>query len=325
MPKRKQTKKRTIKTKSSSQRLQNISKININIGKEFMKQMKKPRNDQVSLAPASISSTTYYPTTPQTTTLLEAPNRNYANVPEPLRRNIYATLPAVMNPVKTAPVVNGSAKDPQPVPNAPIVVDTNPNDLKPKQSQFTAIKPSPRNMIPNLSSASSILSTPSSYQSVPSSPLMVPPVFMLTPRQHSFSSLDLLERDPNQASQPIDTQASIFLSSLPSSASSSRRPSASMSSMNDIGRPASNKPIAIPPTAIGYQRPGAGAPRKNVEITRPQLKGNEQYQPSSFQPAGLPLRFSSSGLSIPVDAPQFQRSSAGRPSKKDVEFTRTGL
>jgi hypothetical protein len=220
MAKRKQKAKRTTRTKSSSQRLQNISKININIGKEFERAMKEKRNDQVSLMPSFSTSTTFLPTTPQTTTLLEAPNRQYANIPQPLRRNVYATLPAVSNPVTSAPISNGSARDPQPRVNAPIIQDTNPNDLVARQVSYTAIKPSPQNMIPNLSSASSMLSTPS--RSLSSTPTMVPPVMMLTPRQRGFSVLDLLERNPNEGLAPIDTNESIYLSSLPASASDSR-------------------------------------------------------------------------------------------------------
>lgn len=270
MAKRKQKAKRVVKTKSSSQRMQNISKININIGKEFKQAMmrekrEKKRNDQVSLAPVSYSTTTYLPTTPQTTTLLEAPNRQYANVPEPLRRNVYASLPAVSNPVKTAPVVNGSSRDPQPQMNAPIIIDTNKNDLAPRQVSYTEIKPSPRNMIPNLSvsSISSLSSAPPSYRSAPSTPLKVPPVSLLAPRQHSFSSLDLIERNPTEARPPIDIGQSMFLSSLPSSASSKPR-----------------KPIGKPTyEAQPYQSPsdrGRGRP------TQQELKDKSKYYEDEY-------------------------------------------
>lgn len=197
MAKRKQKVKR-VSTRSKKTQLQNISKINITIGDKY----KKPQEDRVSLERTYASSTSYLPTVPSGQVLLEAPNRQMMNVPEPLRRSNYATLPASMNPVTIQPVVNGSAKDPQPSIGVPIIQAGNVNDLAPRQAQSTLVKN--RNVIPNLSSASTILSRPS--YSAPSTPLSVPPQNMLQPRQREYSFLDLVERNPNDAQAPVDIQ-----------------------------------------------------------------------------------------------------------------------
>lgn len=276
MAKRKQKVKRITKTTktSKSQRLQNISNIKINIGKDFSK-----KDDRVTLAPTKTSSTTYLPTAPSNTILLEAPNRLYSNVPEPLRRYTYATLPAVSNPITVQPVVNGSARDHNPAIGVPIIQAGNINDLSARQSQSTLVKN--RDIIPNLSLGTSMLSTPS--RSFSSTPNMTPPQSMLTPRQHSFSGMDLLERNPNEASRPIDIQqANAVQRSFvikPQAGENIRQmverlneplqsAQASASNLSFFPFSSMGSPFYIPQES-GSARLEKGRPRKDVEITRP--------------------------------------------------------
>lgn len=257
---------KTTKKKSMTQ----IQKISINIGG-----IPKVSKDTVSLMEQMAPRDSVFPTSEGIVTRLMAPPQHYANVPQPLRRNVYANIPASMNPRIVVPPANGSMRDLQP--NPPEVIRDNPNDIRPVDANRRAISSS--SSISNLSWGNAqmpALETPSpsvkserSSPSIPSTPLLIQPNLMLgnlSSRNRSF--LDLIERDPIEAKEPfdqVDNVAMLSASNIASRASASNLPPISFSGMGS--------PIQIPQEAEEFRRRGPGRPLQNVEIVRPKARG----------------------------------------------------